>query len=283
LWLLGEVSGKISAQWLIAHYYHRRRLYAVSHSGYRGTAPRRLEKDSAALRVLYELVVSPWPLLLWVNFRTAANDRTDHLQGFLDILRGPDDNLFARDEDDDSDLYRILVKADGRLGLYPSDWSQFMVEIDLRTWLQISNMTWIVSRPRHGSYENIKIRLVDGYSPTPISADNILAPLDIHFVVNNFPITSMARVAYYGERTALESRSGDFWSSMNLETWLSTRSRNICYAVWHNSALVSVVDRIKCMHLVLNALPQVSSFLPSPDLKDLNFKMNRTSRRMRII
>lgn len=271
---------------MIVHWYRRRHLYAVSHSGHRGTAPQPLENDSVALRVLYELVVSPWPLLLWVNFRTVVKDRTDHQQGFLDALRGPDDDLFARDEHDDFDLYRILVKADGRLGLYPPDWSQFMLEIDLKTWLQISNMTWIVSRPRHGSYDNIKVRLVDGYSPTLIPADNILAPLDIHFVVNNFPFTSMARVAdnsYYRESTTLESRSGDFWTSMNLETWLSAQSQNICYAIWHNSALVSVVDRIKCMHLVLNSLPQVSSFLPFAELKGLNFKMNRTSRRMRIL
>ncbi|KAJ7238061.1 hypothetical protein B0H12DRAFT_101006 [Mycena haematopus] len=248
-----------SIPWYHACGCWERHLYAVSHSAQRETTQwqQSLQKDSAALRVLYELVVSPWPLILWVNFRTVVHDRPNHVQTFLDILRGPEVDLFARDDGDDSDLYRILVKEDGRLGLYPCEWSQFMVEIDLKTWLQISNMTWTVSRPGRGLSDNMKIHLVAVYSSTSISADNILAPLDIHF--NHFPFTSIAGVRDQERLTLTNIESEDFWASANLENWLSSQSESLCHAVWHTSPRMSV-----------------RSLLVSAHLKRFNFKMNRT-------
>lgn len=257
-----------------------RHLYAISHSGQRGPTQKRLEKDSAALRVLYELVVSPWPLTLWVNFRTVVNNRTDVLQLFLDILRGPDEDLdlFTRDDDDDSDLYQVLVK-ENQLGLYPCEWGQYMVEIDLKTWLQISNLTWTAHRPCRGLFEDMKIRLAAvtlRYSLTLTSSENILAPLDVYF--DHFPFTTMAYVVdkNYKERsTVVDFESEEFWASLNLENWLSARNEVLCHAVWHTSSRISVLERVQCMHLVLTALPQVSPLLTSVHFKGLNIRINR--------
>ncbi|KAJ7876999.1 hypothetical protein B0H13DRAFT_2279376 [Mycena leptocephala] len=65
---------------------------------------------------------------------------------FLDIVRGPDEDLFAWDDVDDTIFYQALVK-ERELGLFPQDWNQYMVQIDIRTWLQIKNTTWTVYRP----------------------------------------------------------------------------------------------------------------------------------------
>jgi hypothetical protein len=88
-----------------------------------------LRKDSPVLHALYELAVPLWPLIHWVTFRAAANDRTDLLPSFLGILRGPDKDLFAWDNEDDLGLYLEF--------LLPQDWIGYMVEIDLGTWMQI--------------------------------------------------------------------------------------------------------------------------------------------------
>ncbi|KAJ7913572.1 hypothetical protein B0H13DRAFT_2271140, partial [Mycena leptocephala] len=55
-------------------------LATVVHAGQNWRTDLHPERDSTALRVLFELVVSPWPLILWVAFRVVINDRTDLLQ-----------------------------------------------------------------------------------------------------------------------------------------------------------------------------------------------------------
>jgi hypothetical protein len=93
-----------------------------------------------SFHVLYELVVRPWPLFLWVVYRTGANDQAEYLTTFMDILRGPYQDLFTWDEVDDSNFFWVLANKH-QLTLYPQDWIKFMVEIPLKTWLQINNMT----------------------------------------------------------------------------------------------------------------------------------------------
>jgi hypothetical protein len=171
--------------------------------------------------VLYDLVVSPWPLILWVAFRTMVKDQTDILQTFLDILAGRDSDLFAWDDDDEFDLLLIVAKGDGQLGLYPQDWNGYMVELDLKTWLKINNMTRrTCSRPRHG-HEDLNIRLAAVsliYSGTSIVSQNILAPLDI--TLDDFPFATMARVVdqnYKEQFSQPNFESEEFWSTPNLE------------------------------------------------------------------
>jgi hypothetical protein len=91
------------------------------------------------LWVLYELVIPLWPLILWVAFRTMVNGQTDVLQTFLDNL-STDQDLFAWDDADHVILVRIAAKRTGLLGLYLQDWNQYMMEIDLETWLQIGEI-----------------------------------------------------------------------------------------------------------------------------------------------
>ncbi|KAJ7842794.1 hypothetical protein B0H14DRAFT_2779851, partial [Mycena olivaceomarginata] len=130
-----------------------RALTTIVHAGENWATAIHPGRDSAAIRVLFELVVSPWPLMLWVAFRTVVHGRTGILWRFLRILRGPNRDLFTWDDIDAAVLYQALVK-DSELGLLPRAWHRYMVEIDLRTWLQIRDITWTVCRPRSQS-ENL--------------------------------------------------------------------------------------------------------------------------------
>jgi hypothetical protein len=79
-----------------------------------------------------------------VVFRAGANNRAECLTTFMDILRGPDQDLFTWDDADNSKFLWVLANEDQlEFTLYPQDWNEFMVEIPLKTWLQISNMTQI--------------------------------------------------------------------------------------------------------------------------------------------
>ncbi|KAF8150325.1 hypothetical protein K438DRAFT_1988635 [Mycena galopus ATCC 62051] len=93
----------------------------AAHSEQRPALKIRPERDSPIFRVIFEFVVTPWPLILWVAFRTLAKDRPYPLETFLDILRGPDHNLFTWDLDDQTHLFTILYNDS--LGLYPQDWN----------------------------------------------------------------------------------------------------------------------------------------------------------------
>ncbi|KAJ7113541.1 hypothetical protein C8R44DRAFT_855957 [Mycena epipterygia] len=88
-----------------------------------------MEKDSVAFRILYGLVCSPWPLILWVAFHTISNE-TDPLRGFLDILGKDSDSshakIFAWDNTDDVELMRHV---DWPSAIHLDSWGQYMVEI----------------------------------------------------------------------------------------------------------------------------------------------------------
>ncbi|KAJ7038889.1 hypothetical protein C8F04DRAFT_1321498 [Mycena alexandri] len=218
-----------------------------------------LPKDSAALRVLYELTVSPWPLIFWVAFREVVNDRTT--QSFLDIL-GTSENhdVFVWDEDDDLDLYLALPRdVGGGLGLYPSEWSRSMVDIDLRTWRQIDGMTRTMDQLRRGS-DDIRIRLVAvllRYSSTLVVPLNMFSPLDIGF--EELPFASIARAVatdYKAQASLADLESEQFWLSSELDSWPLQRGEDICHEVWHTSPHMSVLQRVESMYLVLTGLHQ---------------------------
>jgi hypothetical protein len=192
-----------------------------------------------------------------VAFRTMVNDRTDVVQTFLDCLdtSGLDQDLFAWDDRDDTSLVHIAAEYTGQLGLYHQDWNQYMLEIDPQTWLRIRRMTRIVDISRWPS--------------SPIAFfQNIVVPLDITsgyflsaFSYNHSSFAFMARVVdeNYEERsTPADFESEEFWTTQNLEDWLSTHSEILCRAAWQTSS--SILKRVRAMDLILYTSSQVSSF-----------------------
>jgi hypothetical protein len=87
-----------------------------------------LEQDSVALRILYGLVCSPWPLILWVAFRTIGSEGNS-LQGFLEILGkySPHAELFPWGSEDDEGLLEAII-----FGSHDEDDGELMP--DLHSW-----------------------------------------------------------------------------------------------------------------------------------------------------
>jgi hypothetical protein len=95
-------------------------------------------------------------------------------------------------------------------------------------------------------------------SPTAFF-QNVVAPLDLS--VDQFCFAFMARVAdgNYKERsTPADFESEEFWTTQNLEDWLSARSEILCRAAWQTSS--SILERVQAMDLILHTPSQVSSF-----------------------
>ncbi|KAJ6531272.1 hypothetical protein B0H19DRAFT_474537 [Mycena capillaripes] len=230
-------------------------LGSSTHSRQRNIPEKPLCKDSVTLRVLYELIVPPWLLLHWVIFRMAGNVQANCVQTFLDILNG-EHNLFDWDDNDNSDLYRVLVRKDGSLGLYPRHWTRYMVEIDLQTWQQLSNKTRTANKNRPG-YE-MRIRLTAMlliYSSTPITFQKLLGPLASDPIFDNFPFATMARVAdkhYKRRATADDFQLDDFGATPNLQNWLLAWSETLCHDIWCTSPTsFTALERVQAMHLNL--------------------------------
>jgi hypothetical protein len=190
-------------------------------------------------------------------------DRTNPLQAFLDFLRGPNEDLFAWDDVDNAVLYRALVQH-SKLGLFPRDWNQYMVEIDLVTWRQITAMTRTVNRPRRQP-ENLWIRLAAvsvEFSARLTTPQNILAPFNLS--PDQFPLGFIADVVHnnYKTQCALGTfESKEFWAAANLKLWLSARCQDVCRAIWISSRL-SVLERVQFMYAVCDrtVLPKVNTF-----------------------
>jgi hypothetical protein len=261
-------------------------LDACAQSGGNQGSETPLGKDSPVLHVLYETVVPPWLLLHWVAFRTTgvvSNDPTELLSTFLDLLHGPDQDLFAWDDHDDYELCRIFAKNNNRLELYPQEWNGYMIEIPLPTWLKIGEMTKTKGPARPGS-DDMAVSLVAvivKYYSTPIAFRRILASLDIVLAAfdvsfDHFPFTTMVLVAdkNYRERSTLANvESEEFWLTQNLQDWISAHAEVLCHAVWRNSTR-STLERILIMDRILsNPLCQVSLFAFN---HRLNLRMNRT-------
>ncbi|KAF8140745.1 hypothetical protein K438DRAFT_1785437 [Mycena galopus ATCC 62051] len=227
---------------------------ARTYSGTR-TVPEELGRSSPVLRVLYEVVVPPWLLLHWVTFCTVMKfDEADvQLSRFLDKIGGCENDIFDWDDNDNSVLCRNLERDIARPTLYPRSWSGYMVEIPLRTWLQI-NMT---RRRCQRSRYDLRIRLATvlfGYSSTPSAFKNILA---LNF--DDLAFDTMARAVDKNYRKPLgfeDPDSDEFWTSANLENWLLAQSEALCHDVWHSSPRPSLLKRVQAMDIVVNVLPQ---------------------------
>ncbi|KAJ7678105.1 hypothetical protein DFH06DRAFT_566278 [Mycena polygramma] len=247
-----------------------------------------LGKDSRALHVLYELVVPPWPFIIWVAFRTESQNQQNPIQTFLSLLHDTDNrDIFSWDANDEAELHRIVANSgSGVHTLYPPDWTGYMLEIDIQTWGQVRDLTRAASRTHRGA-DDTKIRLaavlIKISSTLTTFQDNISGPLDIIF--NNFPNATIARIVgekdlekdqeYYKARQRalvdFESfESPAFWTSRNLEHFSSVRSETICRAIrhrdfgsswspslpWLHCSLIGTLERVQCMHLALTALHQ---------------------------
>jgi hypothetical protein len=194
-----------------------------------------------------------------------VDEQTDVLQTFLDTLNTTslDQNLSAWDYADDDDLALHAAKDTVLLGMYPQDWNQYMVEIDLETWMQIRRMTRIVPEDNRHRTNDLMSRIAALFMRWPSSPtaffQNIVEPLDLSFDHSLFAF--MARVVdeNYKERsTPADFESDEFWTTQNLEDWLSARSEILCRAAWQTSS--SILERVQAMDLILHTLCQVSSF-----------------------
>ncbi|KAJ6551308.1 hypothetical protein B0H19DRAFT_165975 [Mycena capillaripes] len=227
-----------------------------------GSVPTKpLAKDSAVLRVLYELIVPPWLLVHWVTFRMVGSVLANPVQTFLDLLHGPDHDLFVWDARDETELYGNLVKDDARLGLYTQDWNRYMLEINLETWQQICIVTRTIARSRRDYDTRIRFTaMLLKYSSTLIAFQHILAPLGLESISDEFPFAFMACVvdANYEEASTLtDFKSAEFWATSHLQNWLLARIKSLFHGIWGTSPYLSVLSRVQAMYLILTSSPQV--------------------------
>ncbi|KAF7333365.1 Protein kinase domain-containing protein [Mycena venus] len=214
-----------------------------------------LPRDSAPLRVLMELVVPPWPLILWVVFRTVATDRTQSVEAFLGILHGPNRDLFAWDYANQSDHLFLVLLNPSQIGLYPTHWMCYMAEIDLKTWMEIRNTIW-TNRQLCFNPGDLPIRLAAAsllFSNTMSPPQNI--PAALHVALDQFPFTVMADIVH-GKRPEFPSSrdvdSKEFWTAWNLEGWLRWKGQFLCESVWKSTSHMTTLERIQFMHLLLS-------------------------------
>ncbi|KAJ7318976.1 hypothetical protein DFH08DRAFT_819419 [Mycena albidolilacea] len=218
-----------------------------------------LGRNSPVFHVLYELVVPAWPLFLWVVYRTGANDQVEYLTTFMDILHGPDQDLFTWDDTDDSKFLWVLVNIH-QLTSYPQDWNKFMVEIPLKTWLQINNMTRIDNRLVWGfTDDDMPFRVAAmllKYLPTPMTREKILTTLGIKLEDYRIAFDTMARTVDRDHQNWSALANFDleeFWTSASLEDWLSACDEALCHGVWHTP--IPLLERVHLMSQVNNILP----------------------------
>ncbi|KAJ7113483.1 hypothetical protein C8R44DRAFT_930110 [Mycena epipterygia] len=225
------------------------------------------EKDSVAVHILLGLFCPPWPLILWVTFRTIRSE-TDPLPGFLEILRKDSSRaeLFGWDNTDEAEL---MERLDWPSAIHLDSWGQYMAEIPLKDWQLIRNLTWTPSgrsrRFNTSSFDDLSIRLAALFltyaTSTFITPDIVLAPLGISF--DNSIFASMARAINRNETdhtTPANFDSPDFWASPKLESWLTDgiQSEELCHAVWQNVPGPSrtVFQRVEYLYPLLTTLPQ---------------------------
>ncbi|KAJ7113462.1 hypothetical protein C8R44DRAFT_710619 [Mycena epipterygia] len=248
-----------------------------------------LEKASVALRILYGLVCTPWPLVLWVAFRTIRSE-ADPLPAFLEILRKDSSRakVFAWDDNDDVKLMRHV---DWPSAIQPEFWGQYMLEIPPKVWLRIRNLMWTPSRSScrssTSSDDDLSIRLATLFltcSTSPfIAPDIVLAPLGISF--DNSIFASLGSVINKDKKdhiTPANFDSPDFWASPKLESWLmdGTRSEELCQAVWQNipGPTWSVFHWVKSLYPLLTTLAQLTRCT-----RPFNGELNATSMRPKYI
>ncbi|KAJ7810948.1 hypothetical protein B0H14DRAFT_3150995 [Mycena olivaceomarginata] len=249
---------------------------ANTYPGQRGGFRIPLDRNSPVLHLLYELFVPTWPLILWVVYRTGANDRAEYLTTFMDILRGPDQDLFTWDDADESKLIRVLANK-LQLTLYPQDWIEFMVEIPLETWLQIGNMTRIDGWNSTDDDTPFRVAAVLlKYLPTPMTHEKILTTLGIKFEDYGIPFDTMARAVDRDHQNwsalAANFNSEEFCTSASLRDWLSACDEALCHGVWHTP--MPLLERVHLMVQANNILPCVALFSQPFVLADMMYLSN---------
>ncbi|KAJ7810942.1 hypothetical protein B0H14DRAFT_3756171 [Mycena olivaceomarginata] len=122
---------------------------------------------------------------------------------------------------------------------WAQDWNEFMVEIPLKTWLQINNMTQIDNREWTSTDDDTPFRVAAvllKYLPIPMAREKILPTLGIELEDYGiaFDIMACAVDRDYQNWSALANFDlEEFWTSASLEDWLSACDEALCHGVWH--------------------------------------------------
>jgi hypothetical protein len=216
--------------------------------------------------MIYEVVVSPWTLILWVLFRAVEVIQPGSLQAFFDTLRHSPD-LVAWDDEDDSFLTQTLAaNASSAVSIYPASWHSDMVAINPEDWLTIRTMTWTPAHRHHkqDKLTSTRIRFLGlclEYSArqpsTVIPHHDLLAPMGIRFEPSIFTSMVQGITGNYRRTAPMTFDSHDFWVCSNLEHWLSDRREELCYTVWHANLSPSTFERAECMYFSLGMPAQV--------------------------
>ncbi|KAJ7621324.1 kinase-like domain-containing protein [Roridomyces roridus] len=224
---------------------------------------RRQLRDSrpAAHAFIHEIVVPPWPVILWVAFRVFGGQQPS---AFLDLLQDPDNrDIVVWEPEDALYLFRLLTSynnpSSGGWSLY-SAWRQHMLEISLPEWSSICAMTRVELRSRTGNHgmeslSELKHRLCTFI--LLLSPDKFVVPTDIFkplgIQTDQEPFYLVAQIINdrgsqhldlmrswmapspseeAPEKSQVNARfdSIDFWSVTNLEGWLSKHGHQVCYA-----------------------------------------------------
>ncbi|KAJ7040669.1 hypothetical protein C8F04DRAFT_224402 [Mycena alexandri] len=209
-------------------------------------APRmNLAKTSPILQALYRLVVPGWPLTLWMAFR-ASNDID--VPKFLDILQDP--------------VHRDVVQND-KNDIFVSweTWTDYAVEIDLSTWLQIRNTAW---KRGQRAFDYI-VRVTAAcliFSPAPDSL--VFSETVLHYLgISEFPFNTIALIVsrdYKPKSNSAQFASKEFWTRRNLENWIATCRLDFCHAVWQTSK-VNVLERLTVINDTLIWTPMSQNLL----------------------
>ncbi|KAJ7797928.1 kinase-like domain-containing protein [Mycena olivaceomarginata] len=119
---------------------------ANMYSGQHGVPEIPLDRNSPVLHLFYELVVPSWPLFHWVVFRAGANNQAECLTTFMDMIHGPDQDLFTWNDDDNCAFLEVLTTDKFRPTL-DQNWSalanfdleEFWTSASLEDWLSACN------------------------------------------------------------------------------------------------------------------------------------------------
>ncbi|KAJ6571609.1 kinase-like domain-containing protein [Mycena capillaripes] len=240
---------------------------------HRESGHRELGRDCVVLsHVLYGLVVSPWPLILWVTFRLMEPTAADSFHLFLDIIRSSvTTGVFTWDGTDDAWLsHRLSAMSKSTtdphgvawFNLYPAKWRQYMMELDPPRWRLIHDMTWSRSdRQRRFAPElEMKLRLAAVFHTYSSTLSVLFAPIDIleplgfGSYLSFFDALAPSELKIDGqlEPPRLPSDSQDIWTIPALQQWLREWEKQLCRVAWHTTPDASHVplNRIECMLLL---------------------------------
>jgi hypothetical protein len=148
------------------------------------------------------------------------------------------------------------------------DWIEFAVEIPLKTWLQINNMTRVGGRLAWSSTgDDMPLRVAAvllKYLHTPMTREKILTTLGIKLEVYRIAFDTMARAVDRDHQNWSALANFDleeFWNSASLKDWLSACDEALCHGVWHTP--MPLLERVQLRIQANNILPCVSSLLLS--------------------